>query len=213
MRFLLILIFTATLLSPTLVFAACGADGKAAAGNVSRDTAGVFMQDICQVCWDEGNCSLNDILTVVANITNFILEIVGVLVFLYYIAGGFYWIISRGDQGLVTKGKKMIRNASIGLAIVLVAYTAVVALRTAITGQMVSTGYVICDGNKDGQLCGPNDSKCSGFSCLNNCESRGGVCADEATVDNLVAENEEDLTCTEGAGCASDSQFCCLPNP
>lgn len=214
MRLLLVLIFSFLLFTPVLVFADAQT-GVCSNGTASVGDTGVFMRDICEECWEQGNCGLNDILIVVANIANFILSIVGGLVFLYYIAGGFYWIISHGDPGLVTKGKKMIRNATVGLAIVLVAYTAVVALRTAITGQVVSTGYVICDGTSEtsGKSCGPNDSKCSGFSCLNDCEQRGGVCTDEATVDKLVIENKENLTCTEGAGCASESQFCCVKNP
>lgn len=165
MRLLLATLFALILISPTMVFANAQT-GTCAGGSVGADTTGVFMQNICKECWDSGDCSLTDILTVVANVSNFILSIVGVLVFIYYIAGGFCWIISRGDQGMVTKGKKMIKNATIGLVIVLVAYTAVVVLRTAIMGQGISPGYVLCSGPAtEGQACALN-STCSGLTCL-----------------------------------------------
>jgi hypothetical protein len=214
MRLFLVLLFALLIIVPRLALAAttCGAKGDATSiETVGVEETGVFMRDICRVCWDEGNCGLNDILIVVANVANFILSIVGILVFLWFVAGGAYWIISRGDQGLVTKGKKMITSAAFGLVIVLVAYTGVVALKSALTGQGLSSGYVICDGtNKTYQeSCGPN-ARCFGFTCLTACEYVGGSCVDSSKKTEIEADGRTSCDDAITGRCATDSQICCI---
>jgi len=216
MRFFIVLFFSALLLSPSLVFAAtstftCGADGKSSNTAVTTETeSGVFMKGICKVCWDEGNCGLNDFLTLIANVGNYILSIVAGLVFLVYIIGGFFWIIAHGDKGMVDKGKKWIKSATVGLFIVLFAYTGVVALRSAITGEAVSTGYTICSGTEtDGQSCAVN-SKCSGFSCISTCEkTTSAFCTDAATAATF---SSTEYSCSAGtSSCPDITQKCCTP--
>lgn len=142
----------------------CGADGSG--GKKSSADVGVFLAGVCDECWDSGDCGLNDFLTVVANVGNYILAIIAALVFFVYILGGFFWIIAHGDKGYVDKGKKYMKNATIGLAIVLFAYIAVVSLRSVVTGEVANEDYVICSGTEtNGQPCAPN-SKCDGFSCV-----------------------------------------------
>jgi amino acid transporter len=167
MKFLIIAIL---LLTPTLVLARAQSGTCATEGIDSIKSSaevGVFLAGICDECWDLGDCGLNDFFTVVVNVGNYILSIAAAAVFLVYILGGFFWIIARGDKGYVDKGKKWIKNASVGLAIILCAYVAVVTLRSVITGQTETENYVICDNTEetDGQPCAPN-STCDGFSCV-----------------------------------------------
>jgi hypothetical protein len=148
-------------------------------------------------------------MTLVANIGNYILTIIAALVLLVYVAGGAMWIISHGDPSWVTKGKTYIKNATVGLFIVLVAYTGVVALKNALVGQ-VSEGYIICDGSADteGQDCDVN-SQCSGFSCISKCEESGGFCTDEISA-GLFEDNGDGL-CASGTSCPLEEQSSCLP--
>ena len=161
MRFLLISLFALFLLMPTFVLADAQNPGTCTSTAKTETDVGVFMVGICGECWDEGNCSLSDIMTVVANIGNFILSIVGSAVLVVYIIGGFWWIASHGDQGWVTKGKKWITSATYGLIIVLFAYMAIFALQAALTtGTVSQPTWVICDGTNPGATCGI-DMECS----------------------------------------------------
>lgn len=218
MRFLLLLIFAVSLVFlPAIVLAKaetgeCETSG--ATGMVDSDEAGVFMANVCTECWEKGDCSLNDILTVVANFGNFVLSIVAALVFFVYILGGFWWIASHGDPGWVTKGRTYIKNATFGLIIVLVAYTGVVALRSAITKGELSGGYVLCAGEDTDDFPCALNSRCSGFSCVSNCQDDyDGSCLDldsaEIFVDNAF-DADEAATCVDGVSlCPTETQRCC----
>jgi len=215
MRWFLSLFLFAILFMPVAVFADARtgkcSDGESAVKN--KTEVGIFLQGVCNECWDAGNCSMTDFLTVIANAGNFILSIIAGLVFLVYIMGGFFWIIAHGDKSMVEKGKKWIKNATVGLIIVLVAYTGVVALRSAVIGEGISQGYVICSGvDTDGQPCALN-SICGGFSCVSSCEAiEGNICTDAATADTLI--DAKKYTCTTGAAtCQEATQQCCTPVP
>ncbi|HBR81129.1 MAG: hypothetical protein UX09_C0006G0004 [Candidatus Uhrbacteria bacterium GW2011_GWE2_45_35] len=208
-KIFLLLSLLVVLLLPTIVLADAQT-GICSSGTSSASDVGVFMEGICTECWEQGNCSIADIMTVVANVGNFILSIVGSLVFLVYIIGGFWWIASHGDPAWVTKGKKWIGSATLGLIIVLFAYTGVVALKFALVGQ-VSEGYVVCAGTEtNGQLCDIN-SVCSGFSCISECESGGGFCTDQTSAG--IFETNGDGACAGATNsCPVSSQYCCMPN-
>jgi hypothetical protein len=218
MKFLLAIIFLLFALVPTATLATATTGACTESVKTSADV-GVFLQGVCGECWRLGDCSLNDFMTVVANAGNYILSIVAALVFLMYIGGGFFWVISHGDDKLVTKGKEWIKASTVGLIIVLVAYTGVVALRTAITQGTLSEGYVICagngnesnsDGDTDSVACGPN-STCYGYSCLSACEISGGSCisAEMATTMNTPTIT---VSCSAGTtSCPNATQQCCAP--
>lgn len=141
--------------------------------STDKEDVGVFMVGVCQECWDLGDCGLNDILTVVANIGNYILSIVAGLVFLVYILGGFWWIASHGNTAWVTKGRTYIKNATLGLIIVLFAYAAVATLEMAVKTGEVGGEVVVCDGSDEslGKDCGDN-SICTLYGCASECQSR-----------------------------------------
>lgn len=95
---------------------------------------GPFLEGISIACGNFGDCSFGDILVVFINIGRFVLGIIGSLVLLFYIIGGFYFLASHGDQNWITKGKTYIRNATIGLLIVMFAYLIVFSIAKLLCG-------------------------------------------------------------------------------
>ncbi len=72
----------------------------------------------------------------------YLLGIVGSAVLFYFVYGGFMWIVSGGDEKLITKGKDIVKNSIIGLVIVFGAVTMVqfVAKGLGATNQPGNTG-------------------------------------------------------------------------
>ncbi|MBI4433437.1 hypothetical protein HY632_01570 [Candidatus Uhrbacteria bacterium] len=60
---------------------------------------------------------------VVANIIRISLSLVGILLVAYLVFGGYKWMTSGGESKEVEEAKTIIRNAVIGLAIILLAYS------------------------------------------------------------------------------------------
>lgn len=73
-------------------------------------------------CRDSGQCSVDQVLQIFVNISTGILGIIGSVVLLMFVYGGFVWITSEGDPERVNRGKQTVVNAIIGLALVLGAY-------------------------------------------------------------------------------------------
>ena len=88
----------------------------------SETEVGPFLQRITKDCANKGNCTLVDIMNVVANIGNFVLKIVGSFVLFFYVLGGFWYLASHGDDSWVKKGKDAIKKSTFGLLIVMFAY-------------------------------------------------------------------------------------------
>jgi cbb3-type cytochrome oxidase subunit 3 len=63
------------------------------------------------------------IYTVVGNVINAGLGLLGVVFLILIIIGGIMWMLAAGDEGRVTQSRELIKNAIIGLAIVLAAYS------------------------------------------------------------------------------------------
>lgn len=59
---------------------------------------------------------------IVANIIKVSLSIIGVLMVALLVYGGYLWMTAGGEEEKITKAKQIIRNAIIGIAIVLSAY-------------------------------------------------------------------------------------------
>ena len=134
-------------------------------GNVCQPTeVGRFMQGISKDCGNYGNCSLGDIMIVFSDISLFILGIVGSLVLLMYVLGGFWFLTSHGNSAWVTKGKNYIRISTVGLLIVLFAFIIVEFLLRTLTLGTVSLENESCLGKTDGTSCGTN-AICLGDVC------------------------------------------------
>ncbi|MEI7452365.1 MAG: pilin [Candidatus Falkowbacteria bacterium] len=69
-----------------------------------------------------GNYELNDFVRLGLNVSQWILGITGSLALLFFVYGGFTFLISAGDSSKVDEGKKIISGAIIGLILVFSSY-------------------------------------------------------------------------------------------
>ena len=76
-------------------------------------------------CQDDGSCELNDIWKIVVAGTNILFSIIGTVVLVMFIYGGFTFMTSAGSKERVTKGKTIIIQSIIGMAIMFLSYTIV----------------------------------------------------------------------------------------
>lgn len=90
-------------------------------------------------CTKDGNCGFNSFIELGVNLTKLILSIVGSLALLFFVYGGVMFLIAGGKSEAVTKGKTIITNAVIGLAIVLGAWVIVNFAIAALTGTSVGS--------------------------------------------------------------------------
>lgn len=71
----------------------------------------------------------------VFKIINYVLSFLGIIFLILIIYGGFVWMTAAGNEQRVTQAKKIIGNAAIGLAIVLISYgITLLIFRTLIEG-------------------------------------------------------------------------------
>ncbi len=106
---------------------------------------GPFLQGITVACGNVGNCELTDIMLVVANVGNWILGIVGSLVFLFYVWGGIDLLTSGGNPTRISKGKDRMKKATIGLLIVFGAFLFIRAVEGILRQDGSGVGnYVNC---------------------------------------------------------------------
>jgi hypothetical protein len=173
---------------------------------------GPFMEGISANCGNIGDCTLEDIMRVFQNVGNWVLGIVGSLVFIMYIIGGFYFLTSRGDQGQITKGKKMLTVSTVGLLIVFFSYIGIQALfLTLYGGGSTSGNYVVCSAEiADETPCGSNMTCTSGV-CMTICEQQNLV--ENPTIIYACLDtddaNNSGLTCTKGTCPGDTSVQCC----
>lgn len=67
----------------------------------------------------------NDLITLITNISNVILLLVGVIAVLFLIIGGFYYMTSAGNPEQIGKAKTTILYAIIGILVTLLAWAVV----------------------------------------------------------------------------------------
>ena len=203
------LIIFVFLILPIKSFAAYDSQICVSTGKQCTETeVGPFMKGITKECGNLGNCSLDDIMEVVANVGNFIAGIVGGIVLLMYIVGGMYYIFSGGKKENVDKAKKYITGSTVGLLIIIFAFIGIQFLQQTL-GVKTEGGstYVICDGasGTEGQSCGL-EQICSGGSCQNLCTvNHGGKWQCKTVADDALA-----ATCETNV-CGSTGTVCCPP--
>ena len=73
----------------------------------------------------KGNYEVNDFIVVAISVSKWILIVAGSLSLLAFIVGGLMFILSAGNREWVEKGKASLIGATIGLVVVLLAFTAV----------------------------------------------------------------------------------------
>lgn len=85
-------------------------------------------------CTKTGNCGISDILIVLVNGAEFLLGISGAVALLFFVYGGFTMLTSAGKSEQVEKGKTILRNAVIGIAIIFLSGVIVRFTTQALTG-------------------------------------------------------------------------------
>ena len=187
-------------------------DGCSMGGTVGSSEAGVFMQGICEVCWELGECQLEDFMQVFVNVSTYILSIVGSLALLVFVIGGFYWMISQGDSNRVTKGKDFMKGGVIGLLIVFGAYVGISSVVSIVVeGRFAGIeGYQICGEDNDGASCGKNQ-QCYLGQCKTICYASSAG-ANMCVSDDQIADMNDPLTCSTGTGVClnEDDSQCCV---
>ena len=81
-----------------------------------------------------GNQKSDDIPVLLGKIINYAMGIIGSLALVMFIYGGAVWMLSRGNQEQVSKGKNIIIWATLGLAIIFTAYALIRFVILAIGG-------------------------------------------------------------------------------
>ncbi len=69
--------------------------------------------------------STTPLLTIIINVIRFLLGLLGLLLVVLILYAGFLWMSSQGEEEKINKAKKIITNAIIGLAIILLAFAIV----------------------------------------------------------------------------------------
>ncbi len=67
----------------------------------------------------EGEQDLN---VIIGNVINVVLGFLGIVLLFYFLYGGFKWMTAGGEEEGVKEAKTMIRNAVIGLVIIMASY-------------------------------------------------------------------------------------------
>lgn len=80
--------------------------------------------------------SVEYIVTVITNVVNILLAIIGLIAAIFVIWGGFQYITSGGDEGKAESGKKTILYAIVGLLIIGLSAAIINFVVTAIRGSL-----------------------------------------------------------------------------
>ncbi|MFH1030575.1 MAG: hypothetical protein V1770_04935 [bacterium] len=79
-------------------------------------------------------CTLDDILVLAVKLINYMLAIAGSLGLLFFVYGGFTWLISAGNSDKVSKGKEILSSAALGILVVLASWMIVNFVYTTLLG-------------------------------------------------------------------------------
>jgi hypothetical protein len=120
-----------------------------------------------------------DLGLMIGRIIGSLMGIIGSLLFLYMLYGGFRWMTAGGDAAAVTKAVSIIKNAIIGIMIIVFAYTLsnfVVTRLASVAGEPASSTTT---GSGGGTMCGtenlsdytciiidPNDPQALQYNCM-----------------------------------------------
>ncbi len=80
------------------------------------------LNDVAEQSGLKGEGSETDLMTIIANLINVVLGLVGVILLILFIYAGFLWMTAGGDSDQVKKAKSIFKNAIIGLLIVVLSY-------------------------------------------------------------------------------------------
>ena len=176
---------------------------------------------------------------VILSIVNYFIGFLGFLAVLMFVYAGVLWVLSAGNDEQITKAKKIMIYASVGLLVVILSFSAVRFITSSAGGGNTCATDADCPNNgtcsednfcsfpqEGGNSCQSNvdcsgDLTCNngicqlpvGFACLTSADcSSGQYCSADSTCKNGSSE-----TCQVNADCASPEQcdpfgFCHDPN-
>ncbi len=85
-------------------------------------------------CTKSGDCGITDILAVLVNIAEYLLGIAGAVALLFFVYGGFTFVLAAGDKSKVGKAVDILKSAVIGIAIIFLSGVLVRFTTQALTG-------------------------------------------------------------------------------
>jgi len=88
------------------------------------------------------NTAPQDLPTVIMNIINYILGLVGIIALAYFIYGGFRYITAGGNEDTIAEAKRILSSSIIGIIIIGVAAAVVNFVIGAITGNIGTGGTI-----------------------------------------------------------------------
>jgi len=112
-------------LIPYFVFAQMPEDVNRSTGASSEMTAKGLLRQLGDKAGYETAVGQNNISAVVAAVINGFLAILGIIFLFYLIHAGYLWMTAQGNEEQVTKAKDEIRNAIVGIIIIIAAYAIV----------------------------------------------------------------------------------------
>ncbi len=123
-----------------------------------------------------------DISIFVGNIIRALLGLLGILILIFILYGGYLWLVSGGNEQMVKKAKDILTSAFIGLIIVLAAMAITTFIMEGITGAISGSNELpLCSG------VGFCSDLPEGVSCSNSgsdCKTLNGICQSSNCVAN-----------------------------
>lgn len=95
-----------------------------------------------------------DLRTIIARIINFALGFLGIVAVGLILYGGFLWMTAAGDEDKVEQAKKLLKNAVIGLIIILASWAIATFLITRLGGVIGGSGSGCTEGSTSSCGCG-----------------------------------------------------------
>ena len=130
-----------------------------------------------------------DLSTAIGNVVSGVMGLVGSIMFVYLLYGGFRWMVAGGDAKGVSEAQSIIKNAVIGIAIIIFSYT----LASFVIDRLASVATTPAAPASTTPATGCQ----TGFSCM--------------TPD--VGNPKMECPGAAGAGGCSATQACCKINP
>jgi hypothetical protein len=84
---------------------------------------------------DGKDCKVEQLIQVAINVFQLILGVLGSLTLLFFVYGGFIWVLSRGNSQMIEKGKSILTGALVGMSLVMASWVIVNFIIAALTGQ------------------------------------------------------------------------------
>ena len=100
----------------------------------------------------EGAIGTTDIRSVIVNVVNIALSFLGIIAVLIIIYGGWVWMTAGGNPERIDQAKRVLRNAVIGLAIILASWAITLFVIRQISGA--TGGGLLCTNPGGTNICG-----------------------------------------------------------